>query len=109
MIGQTWPEYVFIKLSIYGLRLVAPLSTVYLAASLRAGTFLWSPLLGAYALIEVPFFLLVYLPRYYRLQRVRTPRIMIPTVADYPTRMPNTHRVCPAPNATHFSTSVQTP
>ncbi|KAF8259394.1 Alpha/Beta hydrolase protein [Lactarius quietus] len=69
MIGQTWPEYIFIRASIFGLRLVAPLSIVYLAASWRAHTFLWSPVLGVYALIEAPFFLLVYLPRQYRLQR----------------------------------------
>ncbi|KAH8995412.1 hypothetical protein EDB92DRAFT_1934048 [Lactarius akahatsu] len=69
MIGHSWPEYVFIRLSVSALRLVAPLSIVYLAASWRAGTFLWSPLFGVYALIETPFFLLVYLPRRSRLQR----------------------------------------
>jgi len=69
MIGKTWPEYVFIRLSIFGLRLVAPLSITYLAASWSAGTFLWSPIVGVYALIEAPFFLLVYLPRRRRLQR----------------------------------------
>jgi pimeloyl-ACP methyl ester carboxylesterase len=77
MIGQSWPEYVFIRLSITGLRLVAPLSIIYLSASWSVGTFLWSPFLGAYALIEAPFFLLVYLPRYYRLQRdaIHPPRM----------------------------------
>ena len=79
MIGQSWPEYVFIRLSISALRLVAPLSTIYLAASWSAGTFLWSPLLGVYALIETPFFLLVYLPRRFRLQRVRIRRVIAPT------------------------------
>lgn len=69
MIGQTWPEYVFIRLSIFVLRLVAPLSTVYLAASWSAGTFLWSPLFGVYALIETLFFILVYLPRHTSFQR----------------------------------------
>jgi hypothetical protein len=77
MIGQSWPEYVFIRLSITGLRLVAPLSIIYLSASWSVGTFLWSPFLGAYALIEAPFFLLVYLPRYYRLQRVRILRLLL--------------------------------
>ena len=71
MIGQTWPEYVFIRLSIFVLRLVAPLSIVYLAASWSAGIFLWSPLLGVYALVETLFFLLVYLPRHFHMQRVR--------------------------------------
>ncbi|KAI9449905.1 hypothetical protein BJY52DRAFT_1305632 [Lactarius psammicola] len=69
MIGQTWPEYVFIRLSIFALRLVVPLSVVYLTASWSAGTFLWSPLFGVYALIETLFFLLVYLPRRSHLQR----------------------------------------
>jgi hypothetical protein len=79
MIGQTWPEYVLIRLSVSALRLVAPLSTVYLAASWSAGTFLWSPLLGLYALTESSFFLLVYLPRRSRLQRVRIRRVIAPT------------------------------
>ena len=109
MIGQTWPEYVFIRLSIFGLRLVAPLSIVYLAASWSVGTFFWSPLFGVYALIEALFYLLVYLPRQYRFQRVRIRSVIIPTVAHHPTRMPSTRRVCPALNATHFSTNVQTP
>ena len=108
MIGQTWSEYVFIRLSIFGLRLVAPLSITYLAASWSAGTFLWSPIVGVYALIEAPFFLLVYLPRRRRLQRVRAPHVIVLTTAHYTLRMPNTHRVCLAPNATYFSTSVQT-
>ncbi|KAH9019785.1 hypothetical protein EDB84DRAFT_1670685 [Lactarius hengduanensis] len=69
MIGHSWPEYVFIRLSVSALRLVAPLSIVYLGASWKAGTFLWSPLFGAYAVIESSFFLLVYLPRRSRLQR----------------------------------------
>lgn len=83
MIGQTWPEYAFIRLSITGLRLVAPLSTVYLAASWTAGSFLWSPILGVYALIEAPFYLFVYLPRYYRLQRVRIPRFIARVVVAH--------------------------
>jgi hypothetical protein len=107
MIGRTWSEYVFIRLSIFGLRLVAPLSITYLAASWSAGTFLWSPIVGAYALIEAPFFLLVYLPRQRRLQRVRIAHVIVLTVAHDSPRMPNTHPVCPAPNATYFSTSVQ--
>lgn len=79
MIGQTWPEYVFIRLSISALRLVAPLSIVYLAASWSVGTFIWSPVFGVYALIETLFFFLVYLPRHFHLQRVRILCVIVPT------------------------------
>lgn len=82
MIGHSWPEYVFIRLSVSALRLVAPLSIVYLGASWSAGTFLWSPLFGAYAVIESSFFLLVYLPRRFRLQRD----------AEHPPRMSRAER-----------------
>ncbi|KAI0293580.1 hypothetical protein BC826DRAFT_1105012 [Russula brevipes] len=82
MIGRSWPEYVFIRTAILGLRLVAPLSIVYLAASCRAGAFLWSSLLGAYTLVESAFFLFVYLPRSYRLQQD----------AKYPPRMSRAER-----------------
>jgi hypothetical protein len=71
MIGQTWPEYVLIRISILALRLIAPLSIVYLAASYYHDTFLWSPILGIYTLIEAAFFLFVYLPRRFSMQRVR--------------------------------------
>src|SRR6266702_2849504 len=109
MIGQTWPEYVFISLSIFVLRLVALLSAVYLAASWSAGTFLWSPVFGVYELIETLCFLLVYLPRCSHLQRVRIRRIIAHhRNSSLTTRMPNTRRVCPAPNVTHSSTIVQT-
>jgi hypothetical protein len=70
MIGNSWPEYVFIRISITGLRLIAPLSITYLAASYKAGVFLWSPLIGAYALVEASFYLFVYLPRRFYLQQV---------------------------------------
>ncbi|KAI0263414.1 hypothetical protein BC834DRAFT_1027718 [Gloeopeniophorella convolvens] len=69
MIGQTWPEYVFIRLSIAALRLIAPLSIGYLAASYHAGAFLWSPFLGTYAIVEAAFFLFVYLPRCFHMQQ----------------------------------------
>lgn len=72
MIGRSWPEYAFIRTAILGLRLVAPLSIVHLAASCRAGAFLWSPLLGTFTLVESAFFLFAYLPRSYRLQQVRS-------------------------------------
>ncbi|KAH9955230.1 hypothetical protein BC827DRAFT_882947 [Russula dissimulans] len=69
MIGNSWSEYVFIRIAIFALRLVAPLSIVYLAASYHADAFLLSPFLGVYALIEAAFYFFVYLPRSYYLQR----------------------------------------
>ena len=74
MIGHSWPTYVFIRLSILAFRLIAPLSIIYLAASYHASAFLLSPFLGVYAIIEAAFFLLVYFPRSFRLQRVRSHR-----------------------------------
>ena len=73
MIGNSWPEYVIIRISIIGLRLIAPLSIIYLAASYNAAAFLWSPFLGAYALVEAAFYLFVYLPRSFHLQQVSFP------------------------------------
>ncbi|KAI0245885.1 hypothetical protein BJV78DRAFT_1259315 [Lactifluus subvellereus] len=69
MIRHSWPEYVFIRVAILALRLVAPLSIIYLAASYYAGTFLWSPIFGVYTLIEAAFFFFVYLPRRSYMQR----------------------------------------
>lgn len=71
MIGNSWLDYVLIRISILALRLIAPLSIIYLAASYYTSTFLWSPLLGAYALVEAAFYLFVYLPRSFYLQQVR--------------------------------------
>ena len=73
MIGNSWPEYVIIRISIIGLRLIAPLSIIYLAASYNAAAFFWSPFLGAYALVEAAFYLFVYLPRSFHLQQVSFP------------------------------------
>src|SRR6266404_1157999 len=84
MIGQTRLEYIFIRLSILVLRLIAPLSIVYLAASWSAGIFLWSPLFGVYALIEALFYLLVYLPRHSLLQRVRISHVITAIEAHPP-------------------------
>ena len=70
MIGQTGPEYVFIRIAIFALRLIAPLSIIYLAVSYRAAAFLWSPFLGVYAVVEAVFLLFVYLPRSFYLQQV---------------------------------------
>ena len=70
MIGHSWPEYVLIRIAILNLRLIAPLSIIYLATSYYTSAFLWSPFLGAYALLEAAFFLFVYLPRSFYLQQV---------------------------------------
>ena len=70
MIGRSVPEYIFIRLCIIGLRLVAPLSIVYLGFSYYRGHFLWSAFLGAYAVAEAAFYLLVFLPRNRLLQKV---------------------------------------
>jgi hypothetical protein len=99
MIGQSWPEHVFIRISILALRLIAPLSIVYLAASYYHGTFLWSPILGIYTLIEAAFFSFVYLPRRFSMQRVRYPQVPFnycgsssPQDADHPPRMSRAER-----------------
>ncbi|KAH9917611.1 Alpha/Beta hydrolase protein [Fomitopsis serialis] len=72
MIGNSVPEYIFIRTCIAGLRLVAPLSFVYTLASWREGRFLCSPWVGAYALVEACFYLFVYLPRSFLLQKAAT-------------------------------------
>jgi hypothetical protein len=71
MIGNSLSEYLFIRTSITGLRLIAPASILYLAASVWNVAFPISPLLGAVALAEAGFFLVFYLPRKNRLQAVR--------------------------------------
>ena len=49
MIGQSLPEYIFIRLSILTLRLIAPLSVVYSLVNLYGGYFFYSRILGYYA------------------------------------------------------------
>ncbi|KAF8490445.1 hypothetical protein F5888DRAFT_1808101 [Russula emetica] len=77
MIGNSWPEYVFIRISILALRLIAPFSIIYLAASYHTAAFLWSPFIGAFALVEAAFYLFVYLPRSFYLQQdaIHPPRM----------------------------------
>lgn len=108
MIGHSWPEYVFIRAAILALRLIAPLSVIYLAASYHAGAFLFSPFLGIYALVEAAFFLLVYWPRSFYLQRVRFPQSPLETQTLIITniRMPSTRRACLAPSVRRSSTNV---
>ena len=70
MIGKSGKEYIFIRISITSLRLVAPASIVYLLASLYVGKFLVSPWVAIYPCAETFFYLLVYLPRRALLQKV---------------------------------------
>ena len=70
MIGQSLPEYIFIRCCIFCLRLIAPLSIAYVAASHYTGDWIYSRWLGYYAYIEALFYVLVYLPRSYWLQKV---------------------------------------
>ncbi|KAJ2984542.1 hypothetical protein NUW54_g10470 [Trametes sanguinea] len=69
MIGDSYPEYVFISISILGLRSIAPLSILYVALSWYYGHFLYSWWLGMYAAAEAAFYLLVFLPRSKMLQK----------------------------------------
>jgi len=69
MIGTSISEYIFIRASIIALRLVAPLSSLYLATVCWKGTFIPSSWIGWYAIAEYAFFTLVYLPRRRILQK----------------------------------------
>jgi len=70
MIGTTLVELVGIRISIALLRLVAPLSFIYLAAEYWRGTLDFASPLALYALLELAFFALIYFPRKGRLQKV---------------------------------------
>ena len=70
MIGRSYPEYIFIRICIFGLRLIAPLSIAYVVASWYSGNWLFHTYLGYYALLEAAFYLCVYLPRSWHLQKV---------------------------------------
>ncbi|PCH37667.1 hypothetical protein WOLCODRAFT_142188 [Wolfiporia cocos MD-104 SS10] len=82
MIGNSLPEYIFIRICISGIRLIAPLSILYTLASLNYGFLLYNKWLGIYAIVEAAFYLLVYLPRCRRLQEV----------AVHPTPLPKAER-----------------
>ncbi|KAH9900781.1 Alpha/Beta hydrolase protein [Cubamyces lactineus] len=69
MIGDSFPEYVFIRFSIFCLRSIAPLSILYIILSWYHHCFLYSWWLGLYATAEAAFYLLVYLPRSRLLQK----------------------------------------
>jgi hypothetical protein len=70
MIGKGLKDYIMIRAAISGLRLIAPASLVYVASSFYSRQFLFSALLGSYAIAEAVFYLLVYLPRKHLMQRV---------------------------------------
>ena len=70
MIGNTLVDFIVIRVSITFLRLVAPASLIYLAAGYWRGTLDFASPLTLYALLEIAFFILVYLPRKSRLQKV---------------------------------------
>lgn len=70
MIGKSLTEYVFILISIGLLRLVAPISFLYIAYVVVAQpTTGWKTSLGRYALLEILFYTMVYLPRRWLLQK----------------------------------------
>ena len=71
MIGTTLSELIFIRLSITSLRLVAPVSLIYLTAEFWRGTLDLKSPLSLYALLESAF-ILVSLPRKIYLQKVGT-------------------------------------
>lgn len=76
MIGTSLPEYVFIRTSIAILQLVTPCSFIYVAYFAAAQpTTRWQASLGVYAVVEILFYILVYLPRRYLLQKVRVLRV----------------------------------
>ncbi|GAW03825.1 hypothetical protein LENED_005577 [Lentinula edodes] len=67
MLGQSLPEYIFILSSISLLRLVAPLSFLYLSYCLYTKSI--TPWLFLFALLEASFYLFVYRPRRTVLQK----------------------------------------
>ncbi|KAF9642716.1 alpha/beta-hydrolase [Thelephora ganbajun] len=69
MIGTTLFELIFIRITITLLRLVAPLSPIYLVVEYWRGTLDFASPLTLYALLEFAFFALVYLPRKSHLQK----------------------------------------
>ncbi|KAI0658762.1 hypothetical protein C8Q70DRAFT_916607 [Cubamyces menziesii] len=71
MIGDSFPEYVFIRFSVLCLRSIAPLSIFYIILSWYQHRLLYSWWLGLYATAEAAFYLFVYLPRSRLLQKVR--------------------------------------
>ncbi|KAJ7700819.1 hypothetical protein B0H17DRAFT_1157846 [Mycena rosella] len=63
MIGQSLPEYYFVRVCIAGLRLVAPASVAYLLTCAAARSILVSPVLGVVAVCEALFWVIFLLRR----------------------------------------------
>ncbi|KAJ6606169.1 hypothetical protein DFH09DRAFT_1017115 [Mycena vulgaris] len=61
MIGQSLPEYYFIRVCIAGLRLLAPASVGYLLACAATGSILVSPILAAVAACEASFYAIFFI------------------------------------------------
>lgn len=80
MLGKSIPEYIFIKTAIAALRLIAPLSVLWVACMLLVPAPAyhdpkWALLYSCsliYASLEAAFFICVYLPRRYHLQKACT-------------------------------------
>jgi len=80
MLGKSVPEYIFIRVAIAAFRLIAPLSLLYVAWMLLVPAPIhpdskWALLHSCsliYASLEAAFFVCVYLPRRYHLQKART-------------------------------------
>ncbi|KZT23877.1 hypothetical protein NEOLEDRAFT_1148969 [Neolentinus lepideus HHB14362 ss-1] len=68
MLGQSWPEWISIRLTILLLRSIAPFSIAYLSVSWYYRSVLISKWVWGYALVEASFFAFIYLPRKHLLQ-----------------------------------------
>ena len=94
MIGKSIPEYIFIKTAIAALRLIAPCSVLCVAWMLLVPAPAqldpkWALLYSRsliYASLEAAFFVCVYLPRRYHLQKACTIFLVVVRSADVPFR-----------------------
>lgn len=77
MIGDSLAEYILIRIAIAALRLVAPLSTLHVVASVYLGYPVVSKYLLPYTLLETFFLFGVYLPRKWLMQAVRSMFIIL--------------------------------
>lgn len=69
MIGTSIPEYIFIRICVFALRAITPLSIFYVAFSIAdPPSSVAGKLLLAWCIIETAFWLLVFLPRKRSLQ-----------------------------------------
>lgn len=74
MIGETTGEYIFIRICIFFLHYIAPLSILYtfIVLTFRPSSYRVPWALELWVLAETGFFFLVYLPRRYQLQHAAT-------------------------------------